>query len=192
MKIEFLKSAVKPEDYPLGDRPEIALAGRSNAGKSSFLNALSGRTIAKVSSMPGKTELLNFFDAGIHYRLVDMPGYGYAARSKDSQSGWKDLVETYLMQRPSIAGVLLFIDSRREWGGFESQLKAWLATYQIPIMLVLTKADQLKRRDYEKVKGSFFKASGVKNLHLISSESREGIEELEDSLFREWIKPNLV
>ena len=89
----FLKSAVWPKDYPEADRPEIALIGRSNAGKSSLLNALVSQKAAKVSQTPGKTRLLNFFDFGDHYRLVDMPGYGFAARSGDEILAWEKMIK---------------------------------------------------------------------------------------------------
>ena len=87
--MHHLKSAVLPKDYPAADRPEVAIVGRSNAGKSSLLNAMAGSQLARVSQVPGKTRLLNFYDVGKNYRLVDMPGYGFAARGSDEVLGWR-------------------------------------------------------------------------------------------------------
>lgn len=99
IKIDFLRSGVNGKDFPSPDMPEVALVGRSNAGKSSFLNALAKRKVARVSSAPGKTRLLNFFSAGDHYRLVDMPGYGFAARSANEIKSWQQMIERYLEER---------------------------------------------------------------------------------------------
>src|SRR3954463_4286895 len=96
MEISFLTSAVRPEHFPPADRPEIALVGRSNAGKSTLINLLSNRKVAKVSRVPGKTRLLNFFEAGERYRLVDMPGYGFAKRQEGERQLWREMVEAYL------------------------------------------------------------------------------------------------
>ena len=96
---QFLKSAVLPADYPASDRPEVALVGRSNAGKSSLLNAIAGQKAARVSQMPGKTRLLNFFDFGDHYRFVDMPGYGFASRHGAEVLEWEKMISHYFDAR---------------------------------------------------------------------------------------------
>lgn len=122
MKFKFLKSAVFPVDYPPPSRPEIIVTGRSNAGKSSFLNALAGSAIAKVSQQPGKTTLLNFFDVGQHYRLVDTPGYGYSKRSGDEQASWQQMLESYFSLRGNLVGILILMDYKRDFEEDEKML----------------------------------------------------------------------
>src|SRR5687768_5730395 len=95
-KITFIKSAKVPKDFPHGSKPEVAIAGRSNAGKSSLINIMARSKVAKVSSTPGKTRLLNFFDYDNKFRLVDMPGYGFSKRSGHEQHSWEEMVEAYL------------------------------------------------------------------------------------------------
>src|SRR6478752_7250400 len=108
--IQFIKSAVLPKDYPIHKMAEVAIAGRSNAGKSSFINALTRDKVAKVSSTPGKTRLLNFFNMADSYVLVDMPGYGFASRSNSEVLEWHEMIETYLMSRENLVGLILVMD----------------------------------------------------------------------------------
>lgn len=191
LKAEFVKSGVNPEDYPEDDKLEIAIAGRSNAGKSSFINAITSSDIAKTSSKPGKTILLNFFNIGEHYRLVDMPGYGYSARSGNMQRSWQRLVETYLDIRENLTGVILLVDCRRDWSEDEQLLVNWLNRIGRPVVLVLTKADQLKAPEQKTVVKEMIKKSRLKNIFLISSLKKTGIKELEDFIFTNWIKPHI-
>src|SRR6478752_6525097 len=121
--IQFIKSAVLPKDYPIHKMAEVAIAGRSNAGKSSFINALTRNKVAKVSSTPGKTTLLNFFNMEDSYVLVDMPGYGFAARSNDEISQWHQMIEAYLMSRENLVGLVVIMDIRRDWTADEELLK---------------------------------------------------------------------
>lgn len=190
-RVRFLKSAVTPDQYVSDDRPEIALAGRSNAGKSSLINAIAGEKVAKISQVPGKTNTLNFFDVGENYRFVDMPGYGFSKRSGSEQVSWEGVVESYLVERDNLAGVVLIIDSRRKWTDDEKMLVNWLKRQGLPVALVLTKVDKLKQSEKTKVKSDFFKASQVEMIFLVSSQTGEGIESLEESLYLEWIKPSL-
>ena len=132
MKAKFLKSAVNQEDYPPSDRPEVALVGRSNAGKSSLLNALAGSKIAKVSQEPGKTRLLNFFDYGKQYRFVDMPGYGYASRSGSEILSWQEMITKYSDVRENLHGVVLIMDSARDWQEEESNLSGRESQGSVP------------------------------------------------------------
>lgn len=190
-RVRFLKSAMTPDQYVSDDRPEIALAGRSNAGKSSLINAIAGEKVAKISQVPGKTNTLNFFDVGQNYRFVDMPGYGFSKRSGSEQVSWEGVVESYLIERDNLAGVVLIIDSRRKWTDDEKMLVNWLKRQGLPVALVLTKVDKLKQSERTKVKADFFKASRVEMIFLVSSQTREGVESLEESLYLEWIKPSL-
>ena len=141
---EFVKSAVHPKDFPELDLPEVAFAGRSNVGKSSLINCLVNRRhLAKTSTTPGRTRLINFFDVNHALILVDLPGFGYAKASQSLRREWKAMVEAYLAGRPVLAAVVLIIDIRRDVGIEESQLLQWLERLSRPCLVVLTKADKL-------------------------------------------------
>lgn len=187
----FLTSAAELEGCPDDLVPEIALAGRSNAGKSSFLNALAGGRLAKVSSEPGKTRLLNFFDSSTGYRLVDMPGYGYAKRGADERDGWADMIEPYLAARSNVSGVLIIMDVRRQWDREERALLRWLKPLGIPAAVALTKSDKVNRAEATRSRAAAIKDSGIEHVFLCSSPKRDGLAEIEDFAFRAWIKPRL-
>lgn len=191
MKTVFIKSAAAYKDYPPAIKCEIALAGRSNAGKSSFLNALASQEVAKTSTMPGKTTLLNFFEVGEKYRIVDMPGYGYSARSGEEQMSWRNLVEDYLEHRRVLVGVILVMDIRREWEQDEIMLSQWLTKLGVPLALVLTKADKLTKNELVKAEQRIKKSSKQPVIFITSSLKRTGLEDIEDFMFNEWVKPNL-
>jgi GTP-binding protein len=188
MRLSFLCSAVKPNDWPKADLPEIALAGRSNAGKSSWINTLAGQKVAKVSQVPGKTRLLNFFQAGDKYRLVDMPGYGFASRSGDEMEGWGPMVETFLRGRSNLVGILLLMDIRRDWSEEETQVVQFAARFGRAIAVVLTKADKLSRTDLDRRKKYFAQASEVKDFFAGSALDTKAVTEVEDFIFHNWIK----
>jgi len=114
-KSGFCKECGTPPDYPVADRPEIAMVGRSNGGKSTLLNAMTGGAKeAKTSATPGKTRLLNFFDVGDHYRIVDLPGYGYAARDPKERKMWEKMIDVFFKTRECLAGIILVCDMRRD------------------------------------------------------------------------------
>lgn len=190
-RLVFLKSAVKPEHYPNADRPEIALIGRSNAGKSSFINAIGNRKLAKVSGQPGKTRLLNFFDWGENYRLVDMPGYGYSARSGNEQRSWQQMIENYLSLRGNLVGLILIMDIRRSWSKDEEGLKLWLQKINQPVVVILNKADKLSRNQKIKKMNEIKKASGVEAIFAVSCLKKDNIQEVEEFLFKNWVEPYL-
>lgn len=193
--MEFIKSAKNSKDYPQSGEPEVALAGRSNAGKSSFLNALAGRKIAHVSTTPGKTRLLNFFRVGGKYHLVDMPGYGFAARSGDEMVSWQEMVEGYLISRRQLRGLLLIMDSRRDWSAEENQLWEWLRGQGLPIAVVMTKIDKLGKNELTQRKRNMTQQLAQNQveapLFWVSSLKKVGISEVEEFLFQEWVKPRL-
>ena len=152
--VEFVKSAVKPSQYPEYDFPEIAFAGRSNVGKSSLINTLIQRKdMVKTSSKPGCTQLINFFLVNEDLSLVDLPGYGYAKVSKKIRAQWQPMVESYLSLRRNLLGLVLLIDIRRDPKKEEFDLVQWLERHELPFLVILTKSDklsktnQLKRRD---------------------------------------------
>ncbi|MCB0421872.1 MAG: YihA family ribosome biogenesis GTP-binding protein [Bdellovibrionales bacterium] len=191
LKVKFLKSAVVPKDYPHGKKPEVGVIGRSNAGKSSFINALvEGRNqkVAKVSSTPGKTRLLNFFQAGDHYLYVDMPGYGFASRSYGERDDWKPMVEQYLKNRENLVAIVLIMDIRRDWEQEEQLMWEWAQFHEIPLVVVLNKMDKVKRNFQLRRARQLAEKSGVNSVFMISALKKQGIDELEDYLFRNFVK----
>lgn len=191
LKYEFVKSAVKPQEYPVDERFEIACLGRSNSGKSSFINALCGGQIAKTSSTPGKTALLNFFNIGSYYRLVDMPGYGFAQRSKADQKQWQEMIENYLALRAQLVGLLLVMDIRRGWSQDEKNLLAWLRPRRLPVALILNKSDKMRRGEALAQREVLRKESGIDSLFIVSTLTNEGIQGVEKFFFDHWIKPRV-
>jgi len=186
--IKFIKSAVLPQDYPNTGKKEIAIAGRSNAGKSSFLNAMANSRVAKVSNTPGKTRLLNFFSRGDSYVIVDMPGYGFAARSGNEMREWHTMVENYLSQREELAGLVLVMDARREWSEDEELLKAYTETRGIPLAVVLTKSDKLSKNEIQKSLNGIKKDSGTSAVFMTSALKKLGHEQVEEYLYENWVK----
>lgn len=144
----FITSAAAPKDFPPPSLPELAVVGRSNVGKSSLINALTGHAgLARTSRTPGRTRLINWFqiDAQPSFHLVDLPGYGYAAVNAATRESWKPLIETYLSSRATLAGVLLLIDIRRGPQDEELDFVPWLAERETPMVVALTKADKLPK-----------------------------------------------
>jgi len=143
---EFVKSATKPSEYPPENLPEIAVAGKSNVGKSSLINTLVNRkNLAKTSSSSGRTQTINFFRVNEKISLVDLPGYGYAKVSLRIRETWKPMVESYLQTREGIRMVILILDARRGASAEDLTLLDWLEYHQIASLIVLTKADKLSQ-----------------------------------------------
>ncbi|HWU45119.1 MAG TPA: ribosome biogenesis GTP-binding protein YihA/YsxC [Bdellovibrio sp.] len=186
--IQFIKSAVLAKDYPLHNMAEVAIAGRSNAGKSSFINGLAKSKIAKVSSTPGKTRLLNFFNMEDSYVLTDMPGYGFAARSGDELREWQQMIETYLTTRENLAGLILVMDIRRSWTEDEEILKRFSERNGFPLAVVLAKSDKMSRSQQMQAVAKVKKATGLSAVFASSSLKKEGPEEVEQYIFENWIK----
>lgn len=143
---EFVKSAVKPEQYPGGDLPEVAFAGRSNVGKSSLINVLLGRKkLAQTSATPGKTRLINFFTVNGKLSFVDLPGYGFARVSRAEQETWGPMIGTYLRKRENLRLVISILDVRHDPTGQDRDLIDWLRRFGRKHLIVLTKSDKLSR-----------------------------------------------
>ncbi len=143
---EYIISAVKPEQYPAGGRPEIALAGRSNVGKSSLINKLvNRRALAKTSHSPGKTRTVNFYLINENFYFVDLPGYGFAKVPREVKAGWGKMVEGYLLNREDLKAVIQLVDMRHEPSREDREMHDWLKHYGIPAVLVITKADKIAR-----------------------------------------------
>ncbi|MFP4445210.1 MAG: ribosome biogenesis GTP-binding protein YihA/YsxC [Desulfosudaceae bacterium] len=182
---DFVTSAVEPSQYPDGGLPEIAFAGRSNVGKSTLINCLVNRkNLVKTSATPGKTRLINFFSVNGNLLLVDLPGYGYAKVSQQERKKWGPMVETYLAGRQSLKGVILLIDLRRTPRDEELQIRDWLTHYQIPLLIVLTKADKLKKTAQQKQRQAIAESLGVapELLVLFSAKTRLGRETVLDQI----------
>jgi GTP-binding protein len=187
MKIKYLKSATQPKEYPFPYRPEVAFVGRSNAGKSSFINALVNQKIAKVSATPGKTRLLNFFDIGDSVYLVDMPGYGFAKGNQREVESWKLMIESYLQERETLKGVLLIMDIRRKWSEQEEMLREWFDHHGQRWGVILNKTDKVSKSAAIGARKLLEKKLGVP-VFAVSSSKKEGITDIKKLIFKEWCK----
>lgn len=170
VRADFVKSATRPDGYPEVDLPEIALAGRSNVGKSSAINALTGRKgLAVTSNTPGRTRLVNFFEVEIAIsrarhvvlRLVDLPGYGYAKASKGDREEWRERVDAYVRGRVSLRGVVHLLDIRHEPSELDRTLSGWLASLGRDEIPVFTKSDKLSRNERRTRTARLEKALGL-------------------------------
>lgn len=175
---EILLSAVSKSQYPADDIPEIALAGRSNVGKSSFINTLLGRkNLARTSGKPGKTQQLNFYNIDDKIRFVDVPGYGYAKVSKTERAKWGKMIEEYLTSRDNLRVVVSLVDMRHEPSADDVQMYDFLKYYEIPVIIVATKADKIPRGKWNKHESIIKKKLDFdKNDQFVvfSSETRHG------------------
>lgn len=192
LKAQFLKTAVHPKDFPDESRPEIALVGRSNSGKSSLLNSFCGRkALARVSQNPGKTRTLNFFEVGDHYRIVDLPGYGYAARAKEERFGWSKMIDEFFKRRNNLLGLVIVCDIRRQWTELEQALVDMASQKELKSLCVLTKKDKLSRSEMLTLSKNWELTSGQGAAFFwpISSLNNDGVRELEDYIFNAWIRP---
>lgn len=143
-------SAVSPKQYPTDGRLEFAFAGRSNVGKSSMINKLLNRkSLARVSGTPGKTITINFYDIDSTIYLVDLPGYGYAKRSKEEQAKWGKMMEDYLANREQLVQTILLVDSRHKPTADDLLMADWIRHYHDRLIVIATKIDKLKKREIE-------------------------------------------
>lgn len=143
-------SAVSPKQYPTDGRLEFAFAGRSNVGKSSMINKLLNRkSLARVSGTPGKTITINFYDIDNTIYLVDLPGYGYAKRSKEEQAKWGKMMEDYLANREQLVQTILLVDSRHKPTADDLLMADWIRHYHDRLIVIATKIDKLKKREVE-------------------------------------------
>lgn len=147
-RANFLKSASNLRDCPFDETQEIAFVGRSNAGKSSTLNRITGeKQLARVSKTPGRTQLLNFFTIEGEGRLVDLPGYGYAKAAKTQRELWGQSVDQFLDQRNNLVGLVLVTDIRRSIPTMDRDMIAWAANRAIPMLVILNKVDKAKQQE---------------------------------------------
>lgn len=150
-KVEFVTSAVKPEQYPDDALPEFALAGRSNVGKSSLINCMLNRKkLARISSKPGKTQTINFFRVNDELYLADVPGYGFARVPKSVRNAWGKMMERYFTTRRNLHAVIMVVDLRHPPSQDDKNMYEFLRYYQIPAIVVATKADKISKGRWPK------------------------------------------
>jgi len=175
----FLTSAHLPSQFVPDTGTEVAFAGRSNAGKSSAINALlNRRNFAKTSKTPGRTQLINFFELNEGQRLVDLPGYGYARVAASKQEHWRELMQEYFATRASLAGIFVMVDIRRELTDFDWMMVDWGMQIGSPVHILLTKADKLKRGPAKSTLLGIRRELGDQaTVQLFSALKKDGVEE---------------
>ncbi len=176
---KFLSSFSSVESLPSGGKPEIALIGRSNVGKSSLINAIADRKqLAKTSSTPGKTRTLNYYFVNGEFYLVDMPGFGYAKLAKSERAQWARLTEEYFLERKVLAAIGLLIDARHP--ELESDVSAlrWFRDHELPFFIVLTKCDKAKQQDIARHIRLISVSHAIMNIFPTSSSTGKGVSPL--------------
>jgi GTP-binding protein len=182
-RASFMISAGKPGQFPADDGAEVAFAGRSNAGKSSAINTLCGnKGLAKTSKTPGRTRLINFFALDDQRRLVDLPGYGYAKVPEKMKAEWEQLMEAYLQQQQSLRGLVIIMDIRHPMKEFDWQMLDWCHYYNLPVHVLLTKADKLKRGPQQNcllaVRKQLKQSGSAATVQVFSALKKTGLDEL--------------
>lgn len=194
-----IASAVKKEQYPDGGLPEIVFMGRSNVGKSSLINSLTRvKNLARVSSQPGKTQTINFYEVGAKvfsedrksFYLVDLPGYGYAKTGKERRKIWAKFIEEYLLEAQELRFVCQLIDIRHEPMASDVEMFQWLVGHNIPVLIVATKADKIGKNARQKQIAQIKKSLGVQELSVLpySSLKNEGRSDLLDVIAESLVK----
>ena len=182
---KFLLSAFSPEQFPGEPLPEIAFLGRSNVGKSSLINALTGRKgLAFTSAKPGCTQAINFYRVDAGYRFADLPGYGYARVSKDRTLEWKKLIESYLIERQCLALCVLVLDSRHGWMESDLELAHWLEVHSRPFLAVATKMDKLKNQSETKKSAAALGRNPGAPAILCSASTGRGVREIWQAIMK--------
>ncbi|WP_274307603.1 ribosome biogenesis GTP-binding protein YihA/YsxC [Solibacillus daqui] len=179
--VEMIGSFVREEQFPEDGLPEFALAGRSNVGKSSFINRMIGRkAMARISSKPGKTQQLNFYRIEEQLYFVDVPGYGYAKVSKTERAAWGKMIEKYFMGREQLRAVVLIVDIRHNPTNDDQMMYDFLKHYNIPVIVVATKADKIPKGKWDKHKKNVREVLQMEKedpLFVFSSEKGLGFEQ---------------
>lgn len=183
-KAQFVVSNTDPAKCPKPDRAEIAFIGRSNVGKSSLINMLTGvKELAKTSQRPGKTQLINHFMIDDRWFLVDLPGYGFAKVSRDTKDKWEKMISSYMTGRPNLCGVFVLIDSRLEPQRIDLEFVNWCGEEGVPFVIVFTKADKQSKTQTDKNVKAFLKKmedifGDLPDYFVTSAEKGSGKEEV--------------
>lgn len=187
-KAEFVLCAAWKSQWPENNLPEICLAGRSNVGKSSLINTITNHSkLAKVSGTPGKTRTLNFFNINDELRLVDVPGYGFAKVHDKIKESFGEMIDTYLKERDTLKGLVLIVDYRHKPTRDDIEMYQYAKYYQIPVIVVATKEDKLKRNDLKKNEKLIKETLSFDKDDMFvrfSSLSKTGIEEIWDCILK--------
>ena len=192
---KFLKSESRiTANYAGFNLPEIAVVGRSNVGKSSYINMLANnKKLAKTSATPGRTRLVNYFLFNDNFVLVDLPGYGYAKASKAEQSGWENMITSYFAETDNLVGIIMLVDIRHTPTEQDKEMLAYLYAYNIPVVIACTKQDKIKRSEMARkvmdISGTLM--VGKENIIVTSSETKYGKDKICEKIeqFIENAKP---
>lgn len=189
MQAKFLISAEKLSQCPDYALPEFPLLGRSNVGKSSFINGLANnKKLAKTSNTPGKTRLINFFNFSDKFIIADLPGYGYAKVSKEAQNRWQKYLEEYLLKREQISSLIQFIDARHDIQKNDFQMREWVSNYDLPIFTIVTKIDYVPKPKILNVLKKVEKEFGGEVYPFSATDSRYNEKLLERLLKKEDLR----
>ncbi|ADG40037.1 MULTISPECIES: ribosome biogenesis GTP-binding protein YihA/YsxC [Leuconostoc] len=189
--VDMVMSAVSASQYPTDGKPEIALVGRSNVGKSSLTNTLIQRkNFARTSSQPGKTQTLNFYNVEDKLYFVDVPGYGYAKVSKKQREEFGRMIEEYITSRKQLRGVVSLVDARHEPSDDDVSMYEWLHFYNIPILVVATKSDKISKGKFNKYESNIKRVLGFdsddSDFQFFSSETKYGKDQV-----WQWIEAHM-
>lgn len=194
-RAEFLKSAPTLKECPADTGLEVAFAGRSNAGKSSAINVLTGnKKLARTSKTPGRTQLINFFSLSEDLRLVDLPGYGFAKVPLSVKQQWQRHLEDYLRQRQALKGLVLLMDSRHPLQEFDRMMLSWAESCSMPVHILLTKSDKLKNGPAKttllQVRKELAHLEQLVSIQLFSALKKTGLAELQSRL-NHWLATDM-
>ena len=177
--VRFVKSLTGIKDKPIPKLPELAVVGRSNVGKSSLINSIfNQKKLAKISSTPGKTRLINYFEVENKYYFVDLPGYGFAKIPKQESDKWKKMLENYLKNNSDLRLVLILIDARRGLMQIDKTMMDWFDYFKIKYKIILTKVDKLSSNELSKIRSKVIKQINDEDIISYSSKIEKGRFEL--------------
>jgi len=184
IKSDLHAIAALPKQYPVDDLPEIAFAGRSNVGKSSFINSMINRVnLARTSGKPGKTRTINFYIINDSFRFVDLPGYGYAQVSMSEREKWGKIIEAYLSKRENLKEIVLIVDMRHEPTNQDLMMYNWIKSFGYRGLVIATKADKISKANWQKNMKIIREKLDIKDLNLIipySSEKKMNVDKVWD------------